>query len=81
MEFDVRMLLAEPFDRFARAGGDVDGARAPGAYHLEADDLLAVEHGEFALLGSLVTHFGNRVEPHGAAVADRNGQCREFLGG
>ena len=78
---DVRMLLRETLDRRARAVGNIDGARTPGADHFEADHGLAVEQCKLALLGGLVANFRDRVEADSPAVTERNRKCREFLRG
>ena len=80
-ELHLRILLLEALDDGARVLGDVERAGAPRAHDLEADDGLAVEQRSRALLTGLVAHLGDRIEPHAAAVGQRDRQRAQVVDG
>ncbi len=80
-ELHVRIALAQLRHRLLRAFGHFERAFAPRAHHLEADHALAVQLRELADFRRLVADVGDGIEPHAAAVGERNGQRRQLLRG
>src|SRR6185312_14091918 len=80
-ELDLGVFRRQPGDGLLRSIGNAHGAGADRSRHTESDDGLAVEKGQAALLGGLITHVGDRIEAYGPVVRKKNRQRGEVLNG